>query len=314
MSPEKKHLIFGEEILKIFKKGLFLNPKATQFIDSTFLYPSAEEIQTILNDPDNCEREVLIQLIFFPDETVQLQLEPFLQKHPFSTQDESLLIDHIKCNFQGLSIFLPNGRGSFSINALNNSRDPTFIKDLALEHFIFHLNCSKILPDKLIFAIDDHVPDDKTVLTKMRLRNARFDFSVKNTIWLSSFFEVAYKFNGIYDEVLKFAIEFVDNLAEKDDFYTKLMDLKKAYFKAIGKNTAFETQLQKSNMETLIMQGKRSAGIDTEMARKKIILIDRISYAVYQKTEHIDPFVTENKIDNIQSGTDMQNVIKFLGT
>ena len=314
MTHTPKHLIVADVLLKIFKKGLILNEKALHFIDSTFLSPSADALQAIINDPANCEREVLVQLIFFPGDPVQLQLEPLLETHPFSIQDEALLLDYLKHHFQGISISLPNGREAFSITSDSSSYDHGVIRDLALEHFVYHLNCLKKLPDNVISVIDNHVPEAKKIWTKIRLRNARFDFTAKNTIWLCSFFEAAYKFDGIYDDVLHFAIEFVDNLAETDDIYNKLMALKRAYFKAMEKNKAFEAQMQKSNMETMIMQGKRGSGMGTETARKKIILIDRISYAVYRKTEPIEPFVTENEIDTIQTDADMQNVMKFLGT
>ena len=314
MHDDKRVHIIGEKIAGILSKGLTLSDDAVHFIDSTFFSPSAEEIQAIIGDPDNCEREVLLQMIFFPDEKMQLMLEPFIEKHPLGKEDETRLLNKVKSLCKEITIYLPDDRGCFSMVSGGISRDHSFLFDFSLAHLIFHLNCSKILPQKLIDAIDEHVDNAHKLTSKVRLRNAGFDFTEKKIIWLGALFKAAYKFSDIHDGVLNFALEFVDNLDEQADIYEQLMALKRLYFRAIEKNNAFEAQMQKSNMETLVMQGKRGAGIDSRTARQKIAFIDRISYGIYKKTLHIEPFVSENELGSIQTDADMQNVIKLLGT
>jgi len=45
------------------------------FIDSTFSSPCINELEKIITDDSDCERDSLIELIFFPDEEIQAKLE-----------------------------------------------------------------------------------------------------------------------------------------------------------------------------------------------------------------------------------------------
>jgi hypothetical protein len=66
------------------------------------------------------------------------------------------------------------------------------------------------------------------------------------------------------------------------------MTRKKFYFRSLQKAKQLDTQLQKQNVETLMAQGKKVLLIDQRDARKKMRIIDRISRAVFGKTEYFN--------------------------
>ena len=68
----------AEKIIAILQNGLTLGEDTQHFIDSTFSNPSVSELEEILQDDSNCERDSLLELLFFPDESLQLQFEPLI--------------------------------------------------------------------------------------------------------------------------------------------------------------------------------------------------------------------------------------------
>jgi len=80
MEPQEKCDVLADEIKKILGQGIDLNDDVVHYIDSTFSNPTVEELQTILADDSNCEKDSLMELLFFPDESMQVQLEESWRK------------------------------------------------------------------------------------------------------------------------------------------------------------------------------------------------------------------------------------------
>jgi hypothetical protein len=90
------------------------------------------------------------------------------------------------------------------------------------------------------------------------------------------------------------------------------MAKKKFYFRSLQKAIQLDAQLQKQNVETLMAQGKMVVLIDQRDARKKMRIIDRISRAVYGKTEYFEPFQGESEHIEIGKNTNVQDISKLL--
>ena len=73
-----------------------------------------------------------------------------------------------------------------------------------------------------------------------------------------------------------------------------------------------DIQLTKHNVETLLLKGKRVGYIDTVDARKKIQMIDRISLAVFGKTEFFDLMPAGEKSITLEGQEDIDKLIKEL--
>ena len=81
---------------------------------------------------------------------------------------------------------------------------------------------------------------------------------------------------------------FLEELHEDADIFDALMTKKKFYLKHLKRTEKFEEQLQKTNIETMILQGKSPAFMDKNEARDNIMIIDKISHTVFGKTEHYE--------------------------
>ncbi|MCK4984722.1 MAG: hypothetical protein KAS40_04340, partial [Desulfobacterales bacterium] len=72
---KSKNKQLADRIIDILRSGLALDAATLHYIDSTFSNPFIGELEELLQDESSCETDSLIELLFFPDESVQLQLE-----------------------------------------------------------------------------------------------------------------------------------------------------------------------------------------------------------------------------------------------
>ena len=97
---------------KFWEMSITLGSQLIHYIDSTFSNPTTVELQSILQDDSNCEKDSLMELLLFPDETIQLQLEALLERLHFKAGDEkSVLLDLLKNTVAG-DHPLSEGQGS----------------------------------------------------------------------------------------------------------------------------------------------------------------------------------------------------------
>jgi hypothetical protein len=71
-----------------------------------------------------------------------------------------------------------------------------------------------------------------------------------------------------------------------------------------------DDRLGKYNIETLMAQGERIALIDQIDARRKMRIIDRISRAVFGKTEFFEQPVSDDRQIEIGSPEDIKSIVK----
>jgi hypothetical protein len=94
--------------------------------------------------------------------------------------------------------------------------------------------------------------------------------------------------------------------------FQQLMARKKRYFQGLQKAKKLDNQLTRHNVETLLLKGERVSYIDKADARKKIQIIDRISLAVFGKTEYFDLMPAGEQSITLEGKDDIDKLIKEL--
>ena len=95
MESEDKCGLLAGELQKVLSGGITLSSGVIHYIDSTFSNPTTAELQTILHDDSNCEKDSLMELLLFPDESMQIQLEALLERLQFSAEQEKSVPDYL---------------------------------------------------------------------------------------------------------------------------------------------------------------------------------------------------------------------------
>ena len=276
-SEEKCHQL-ADEIRKILGNGITLGSEVIHYIDSTFSNPTATELQTILHDDSNCEKDSLFELLLFPDETMQLQLESLLERLHFQQADEKSVLRAFLQDPVQVTIRFPGDRGSLRLR---------ITEDVACQ-FISRLNIYRHLNPSLLEALNQHQDETISDRIKVKLRNSRFSPTTERIEFLCLFFKKFDSQDTDIFECLDVALSFLDEPTIDNDIYRTLMAKKEFYFHSLQKAKQLDTQLQKQNVETLMAQGKKVVLIDQRDARKKMRIIDKISRVVFGKTEYFN--------------------------
>ena len=297
---ENKNKQLALRIVDILRGGLTLNADTLHYIDSTFSNPSIGELKELLQDESSCETDSLLELLFFPDESVQLQLEDMLDDIQSQRQDEQKIIAMVCSKPFQTRIRFPDNRGTLNM----------VVNPLNVTQFIAHLNLSRCPNPKLIAAIYDHVPAALHTRCKVKLRNTRPITSQSKILFLQTFFE---KLSGDSDEfldLLDFILSFLDERKEVPDMFQALIAKKKFYFQSLQKAKNLDIQLTKHNVETLLLKGKRMSYVDKADARKKIQMIDRISLSIFGKTKFFDLMPAGGQSIDLDGKEDIEKLIR----
>jgi hypothetical protein len=301
-NPPDKCRLLAEKIAAIFKNGLTLNRETRHYIDSTFSSPSLKELERILNDESGCEAEPLRELVFFPDETMQAELEELLERHPFEKKDERIILNSLYSKRLATTLVFSNAREKLSLE----------IPKASAARFISRLNISKKIDPRLIKVMDKHVDKKYRNRFKVKLRNIRFDNSDNKIAFLGLFFAKMKAENKVVSECFDFLVALFDELKNDSDIYLSLVEKKRFYFRNLQKALKADAQLDKSNMETLIFQGVRIFYFDKEDARKKLEVIDTINKAVFGKTEHFVPAAVDIDLGELNRKNGLKKMFRML--
>lgn len=303
MRSEDKNKKVAKKIIEILRSGLTINADTQHYIDSTFSNPSCDMLAALVKDEINCEADSLVELLFFPDESVQLQLEEMIDAVCFEKHDERAIRDTVCSRLSQTRICLHGGKGSFVMAVIPSN----------VAKFVARLNLSRLLDPQLRSAIDKFVDQRLQNRCKVRLRNARRISSPEHILFLVDFFKKLQTAPAEFLDALDFILNFLDGLEDEADIFEALMARKRFYYRSLQKAKNLDIQLTKHNVETLLLKGKRLSYVDKADARKKIEIIDRISLAVFGKTEFFNLMPAEAQSITLQDKADIDRFIKELG-
>ncbi len=301
MKSKKRQV--AQKIIDILQSGLTLNADTLHYIDSTFSNPSIGEFEELLQDESSCETDSLIELLFFPDESVQMQLEEMLGETRLQKQDEQVIQDLVCTKAFQTRIRFPDDRGTLGMEVTPSN----------VAQFIMRLNLLRCLNPKLSASIAEYVPVTLQTRCKVRLRNTKPITSQNKILVLQAFFEKLQIDSDEFWDYLDFILSFLDECKDGLDMFQALMTKKRFYFQSLQKAKNLDIQLTKHNVETLLLRGKRVPYVDGADARKKIQMIDRISLAVFGKTEFFDLMPAGEQSITLEGKEDIDKLIKELG-
>lgn len=302
MESEEKCARLAAEIRNILGNGITLSGDVIQYIDSTFSNPTLEELQSLLLDDSNCEKDSLLELLFFPDESMQLQLEELLETLRLRHQDENKVQDFLSREPLPAVFRFPEKSATLNL----------WLPQEVAPLLISRLHIAKHLDPKLCAVVNNRAVSDVRNRYKVKIRNSRFSSGANKIQFLCDFFEKMEPASHDFNECLDFALSLLDEINEDTEVYRALMAKKKFYLRSLEKAKQMEAQLQKSNPETLLLEGKRVILVNKADARKKMLIIDRISRAVYGKTEYFEEFHFGEDHVEVRLDQDIQDIIKQL--
>jgi hypothetical protein len=266
--------LLAQQIISLLCKGINLNADVVHYINSTFGYPSLQELKEIITDEGNCERDSLLELIFYPDEKIQMDLEYVIESNKFKKDDAEKVKAYLSTVNPKIDLLFPDGKKILKVP----------FPQSVIDNFVVRLNIYTKTDYKILDTINTYVCASDQSLVKVKLRNRRFDETENKVNFLCMFFESNLPASSYFFECLDFIIEFFNELTKDNDIFNSLVQKRFFCSNSIKKAAALTGQLEKKNFEILMTQNVKIPYLNIAEYKKKIELIDLICMSVFRKT------------------------------
>jgi len=285
------------KIREILERGMDLSPETLRFIDGTFSHPSAAELEAILKDDASVERDSLLELLFSPDEALQVELENLLALPHRTSPDAQEVAARLAMTLLPVIFRFPDGRGELQV---------VLTPQLA-RRLTSGLRIGRNLPAPAVDVIDVNLSGRARQRLRVMIRNARFDFTPSKTEFLRNLIPRLDVQDDDGRNCFAFALELLAERGEPEDIFAKLVARRKWLTKALHHSQRQREHLAQANVETLLSQGQRLTWVDDAASRRQIGFIDRICLAVFGGIPQVDsdPPAQEIEIDGIPDVADL---------
>ena len=265
-------------IIQALENGGCLTDDILDYIDAALFSPEPDRLVAFLSGDTDSQRDSLLDLIFYPDQAVQMDLEPLLEAARFSEQDEKQLNDGLMARPIRAWVSMPDGRQLVRI------RVPDFIKS----QYLARLNISWLIDPHVAAAIEKGLPAAIRPIVKVRLRNAGICTASDRRGFLCRFFQRMTHSDPDYLACLDLVLPLLERAGKRTEVYNLLVEHKRFLFRSLQQAGRFKTLLGRSNMETLMLQGVRAPHVSPDAMMRHMRLIDLICLRIFGSTESID--------------------------
>jgi hypothetical protein len=278
MIPSPRAARIADALREILARGLELTPDTLRFVDATFSQPSAAELAAILEDAAAPECDSLLELLFAPDDALQIELEDRLSLQAREPPASEAVVTGLTSAPLTVRFRFPDGRGTLEV-----ALTPHLARRL-----VDGLRIDRELPPKVAEVIATAVSGRCRHRVRVMLRNARFDLTPAKGEFLCALIPQL-DFQTAEDRAcFAFTLELLAELPASADIHTALAARQQWLAKAWHHGRRLREQLAESNFETLRSRGQRLTWVDEALVRRHMDHVDRICVAVYGRAVPVD--------------------------
>lgn len=247
------------------------------YIHSTFAVARPAEIRLILDQEGGCEKDTLLDLLFYPTGAIQNRLEPILADCCFDPQDEQYIAEHI-INAQPQAMIHYPGSG-----AITTIRVPAE----SIQNLIKRLRLSKHPDIALLQTIKAHIPEAECFSILVRIRNADLPCDAGVVEFLNLFFKTIQYDESYFRDCLDFILTFLSELSSFDDICGALIVKKHRLVALLRRAENFTGRLRRANAEMMMLSGQKEPYLNSESLRKTMGIIDLLTVKLFGQAKQI---------------------------
>ena len=266
-------LAFAKDIRDIFQNGLRINNKDSHFILSSMPITNLNEINKMIHDPANMDYDALMELIYFPDESIQIRLEDRIESSHFHPQDIDTIVTHLMSMQTHTCILSPKKQRLLTIPT-SHSGARTFLQ---------RLNLSRHLEAELIQAIEAAVGPPANMKYKVWIRNMTREPGKRETEFLRNLFLKLGHTHQLRDRLIDFALRFLEETRDDVELLSGLIQYKQRCLQHIQRLDRLDMKRQNHNFETRIALGIREPHDDKQALMQKVVLLDEIGLVLFDR-------------------------------
>ena len=263
-----------DRIESILWEGFRLLPETLHFIESTFDCTSIKTLAVKLDDNSDSDHHTITELIYFPDEAMQLRIEDVLEQGNYVISDEFSIVDLLVRNRPATRIFWP--AAPEPLNQL--------LPVAAAKPFLSRLHITRRIDPKLLGTIQTRVSRDNRLAVKVKLRNCNVPQTPARISFLNAVLTKIETASKPPFECLTFVLNLLPEIETGSDIYHILSGKKMGAIRNLQLARNYQSRLKKGNIEILLAQGIRSPFVNQSQLMKEIILIDEICLALLRNS------------------------------
>lgn len=265
---------FAWAIQAIFEEGLYVSRDSLHFILSTIFISDIRELETFLTGPSNCESDSLVELIYFPNESIQLRLEDRLESESFQQKDQPIILEYLlSCRGKTLVRFA-------DLESVLKIQTP----ESGAQAFLERLNISRHLNPELREIIDRIAGKIQGRKYKVWLRNMTMDLRERDICFIKKLFLKMAARSTNFHEYLSFSLRFLEESRNEADLFQSLKQHRARCLRHLGQNDRFETYRREHTIETLMAHGIRIPHMDKKALLFRVTLVDDICLALFNRS------------------------------
>ncbi len=278
MSDQASRPPVALQIEALIQPGLQLTCDALQYIESATGRTTPEKIGRFLLDVDEPEQETVLDLILFPDETLQLKIETLLADDAMDASGVALIHQDLCRHLPRAPVMLSEGAKPVLVP----------VDDDAWMRFLERLKLNRRLPVELTRLLRSHLDETDCLRARVMFRNAQLDCTSAHISFWDKYFAKMMAASDRYWPCLKFTLALLDEIGTVVSLENAIMAKRLRCQKHLQQLEDFEYKWARSNMETLMMQGVRMPHIDKAQLRQAIGFLDHILLVVFERPAVFD--------------------------
>jgi hypothetical protein len=258
-------------IRDVLAGGIHLPESALAFIDAARGCAGPDALAALLADGADPDYDTLVALVFAPDETIQIRVEPLLESAHFTAADARTVAGSLVSPPARVRIHLPGGRGELTVA----------LPEAGVVPFVERLKITRTLSHEFLAALDGRVPAPERDRAAVRLRDARAEPGEPGIRLLCRLIGRDPDPGDDLAGRIDYLLGFLTGVDDERTLLDRLCARKSACLGHLQKAVQTEKALAKGNVETFIAGGGRVLSPDIGALYREIAGIDRICLALF---------------------------------
>ena len=287
----RKHLV----------KGMTLDAQTVGFIDATVSVDRAADLAALLSDSGNDAAEPLLDLIFYPDCSLQEKIEDVLGTAVFTPSDVDGVVGRLMDPPVDVPLIFSDLRGS---HCFKPDRE-------TISRMVDRLRLNRAIPGPVLKACQS-LPPATALKVRVRIRNTSIAWSNETAEFLAGFLTGADPNTGDFQGALQTALAFMGILSPSEGIFAGLSRRRRELVDALSRTERMAMETSGKNMETLMLQGIRLPYLDSAAARQTIRHIDLICRTVFGRIDLAGPGPRAEDLGTVSAPDDLQGILRRL--
>ena len=287
-------------LTQLLRDGLPVTPDTLFFAESTYGI-TEETFETAITDRCFEEREIVINMLFFPTQKMREQLEPFLAAAPFSDDKIQYLAQEIASDMGEIRIRLPSLSG-FS----------WAVRQEDINHFINKLYMTRALDPAITAALDDKLPEEIATRLKVSMRCRNITFSEEARRFLLTFVDKGADRGEEFQGMAELLMTLTTGIPPQMTISEYLFEQREYQKKRLCDIEEFAKKTEQYGMEYLMMQNypvpHESEEKVSQLLQMYTIIIEEVLHLQNPKENYIN----RRELGNFDSENDLQRLFKSL--